>query len=416
MHLEKSLCFVNFDGDLNRISRNNKELNNQLSKNFKKIYILNLNNLRYFYGKNNYPAKNDLKLIPKNFEMVNIKTSDDFIKFSKNKKLFIVINGISKSIIDFKIFYLFKKVKARLIMLSITGQYGTKIFTDIKLKNIFVAHKHVLIKSFYYIWRILTILNIFPKIHILFESSAENIKIFNNGISRKFENYFPVFKISLYRKIIHTNSKVFDTVHNKLTNSRKKNNNKYILYIDSPIVSEGRIQREGYVGPDIKKKYYKNLFSALNYLSIIFKKKIIVSLHPSSIKSFGKIKKSFKEKSKNILVSKKRTADLLQDSSIVLFSISSAILSAVIMKKKIIALKSKYFGEYNLKINEKNVRGLKCPVIDIDSKIEISKKELEKEFIKSISSFNNLIKKRLTNNSETPSYVEIVETLKKEMT
>ena len=100
MHLEKSLCFVNFDGDLNRISRNNKELNNQLSKNFKKIYILNLNNLRYFYGKNNYPAKNDLKLIPKNFEMVNIKTSDDFIKFSKNKKLFIVINGISKSIID----------------------------------------------------------------------------------------------------------------------------------------------------------------------------------------------------------------------------------------------------------------------------------------------------------------------------
>ena len=120
MHLEKSLCFVNFDGDLNRISRNNKELNNQLSKNFKKIYILNLNNLRYFYGKNNYPAKNDLKLIPKNFEMVNIKTSDDFIKFSKNKKLFIVINGISKSIIDFKIFYLFKKVKARLIMLLIS--------------------------------------------------------------------------------------------------------------------------------------------------------------------------------------------------------------------------------------------------------------------------------------------------------
>ena len=27
MQLEKSLCFINFDGDLTRISRNNKELN-----------------------------------------------------------------------------------------------------------------------------------------------------------------------------------------------------------------------------------------------------------------------------------------------------------------------------------------------------------------------------------------------------
>ncbi len=415
MHLEKSLCFVNFDGDLNRISRNNKELNNQLSKNFKKIYILNLNNLRYFYGKNNYPAKNDLKLIPKNFEMVNIKTSDDFIKFSKNKKLFIVINGISKSIIDFKIFYLFKKVKARLIMLSITGQYGTKIFTDIKLKNIFVAHKHVLIKCFYYIWRILTILNIFPKIHILFESSAENIKIFNNGISRKFENLFPYFKISLYRKIIHVNSKVFDKFKFDLKNNKANSNKKYILYIDSPIESEGRIQREGLVSQETKKEYYKNLFSALNHLSNKFNQKIIVSLHPSSIQSFGKIKKLFKNNSKNISISKKRTVDLIKDSNIVLFSISSAILSAVVMKKKIISLKSKHFGEYNLKINQKNTQGINCPSIDIDKKISISKKELEIQFKKSIASYQKLINERLTNNTNKPSYIEIVETLKNEM-
>ena len=51
MQLEKSLCFINFDGDLNRISRNNKELNNELSKKFKKIYILNLNTLRLFNAK-----------------------------------------------------------------------------------------------------------------------------------------------------------------------------------------------------------------------------------------------------------------------------------------------------------------------------------------------------------------------------
>ena len=122
MQLEKSLCFINFDGDLTRISRNNKELNNELSKKFKKIYILNLNNLRLFYKRNIYSVKKNKGLIPKNFKVIDIKTSEDFIKFAHNKKLFIIINGISKSIIDFRIFYLFKKVKAKIIMISITGQ------------------------------------------------------------------------------------------------------------------------------------------------------------------------------------------------------------------------------------------------------------------------------------------------------
>ena len=145
-------------------------------------------------------------------------------------------------------------------MISITGQWGTKIFTDVKLKNIFIGYRHVFLKSFYYLWRILTILNFFPKIHILFESSSENIKIFNNGISRKFESLFPYFKISLYRKIIHVNSKVFDKFKFDSKNNIANRNKKYILYIDSPIESEGRIQREGLVSQETKKEYYKIYF------------------------------------------------------------------------------------------------------------------------------------------------------------
>ena len=33
-------------------------------------------------------------------------------------------------------------------MISITGQWGTKIFTDVKLKNIFIGYKHVFLKVF----------------------------------------------------------------------------------------------------------------------------------------------------------------------------------------------------------------------------------------------------------------------------
>ena len=57
------------------------------------------------------------------------------------------------------------------------------------------------LKGFYYLFRILTILNIFPKIDLLFESNTEIVHALNNGISRKFEKLFPYFKISYFRKI-----------------------------------------------------------------------------------------------------------------------------------------------------------------------------------------------------------------------
>ena len=159
-------------------------------------------------------------------------------------------------------------------MISVTSMFGTKIFVDIPLKSFFVGYKHFLKKGFYHVWRILTILNIFPKIRLLFESNKELIKAFNSGISKKFENKFPFFKISLYRKIVHVNSNVFDTYLKYAKRKKKifKNEKKFILYIDSPIDSEDRVSREGPVS-DLEKKYlYKNLFIALNKLSLVFNK------------------------------------------------------------------------------------------------------------------------------------------------
>ena len=161
-----------------------------------------------------------------------------------------------------------------------------------------------------------------------------------------------------------------------------------------------------------KNKYYDNLFNALNYISLKFKKKIIVSLHPSSIKSFNSIKKKFTKKLSHIVVSNQRTVDLIKDSSIVLFSMSSAVLSAVIFKKKIISLRSKYFGEYNLKINLKNTKGINCPFINIDQQIKFTKSKINLDFKKSISSYDDIIKRRLTNGSNKPSFIEIAEILK----
>ena len=411
MKLEKSLCYINLADDLIRFSIVHRELINELSKKFDKIYILNFHNLRIFSRKKIFSSKKNKKLIPKNFHIIDLKNSQDFLNFSKNKNLDIIMNELTKSVIDFKIFYLLKKVNARLIMISTTSMWGSNIFIDIPLKNIFRGYQHIFRKGFYYIWRFLTILNIFPKIHLLFESNAENIKVFNTGLSRKFENIFPFLKISLYRKIIHVNSKVFDTFH-KSKKKKNKIKNKYILFIDSPIDARDRVSREGPVKPDIKKKYYENLFFALNRISKTFKQKIIISLHPDMLKSFDKIRSNFNGNSKNIIVSKKRTVDLISESSIVLFCFSSAVLNAIMLKKKIISLRSKYFGYYNSLINEKNTRGINCPCIDIDKKFDISKRKISIEFKKSMYTYNSIIKRRLTNNSNKPSFVQIAEDLK----
>ncbi len=172
-----------------------------------------------------------------------------------------------------------------------------------------------------------------------------------------------------------------------------------------------RTSREGLVSSKTKEKYYENLFFALNKISLTFKSKVIVSLHPDMLKSFNQISKYFKN-NRNIVVSKKRTVDLIGNSSIVVFCFSSAVLNAVMLNKKIIGLRSKYFGRYNLSVHEKNVKGINCPFIDIDGEVNISKKEINKQFKKSMASYADLIKRRFVSKSNKPSFVEVVETLR----
>ena len=84
-------------------------------------------------------------------------------------------------------------------MISNLGNFGNKTNPEFHLSNVF-AFSHYYQKGFYYIFRILTILNLFPKIDLLFESNVKVIKAHNNGLSRKFERLFPFFKISYFRK------------------------------------------------------------------------------------------------------------------------------------------------------------------------------------------------------------------------
>jgi len=408
----KTLCFINLSDDLIRFSITNKELIFTLSKKFKKIYIINLHNLRLFKKNKKFSINKNRKFLPKNFILLDINSTLEFLNFAKNKKLIVIINSLSRSIYDFKIFYLLKKVGAKLIMISNLSMIGSKIFLEINPKNIIKGYKHVIYKGFYYVWRIFTIINIFPKIDLLLESNSEVIKAFNNGLSRKFERIFPFFKISLYRKIIRVNSISYDLLF-KLKKKNSQSRKKYILYIDSPLDNFDRVSREGPVNKIEINLFYKNLFIFLEKVSKIFNKKIIISLHPDKIKYFKKEYSQIKNSTK-ISISKKRTIDLINESKFVIFAYSSAVLHAVILKKGVLGIRSRYFGEHFLNQHKKYVKEFNFPSFSIDGDIAlISKSHILSKFDRSLKTYNNYIKKKLIYKKGLASSYEIVQIIKR---
>jgi len=286
-------------------------------------------------------------------------------------------------------------------MIMNLGNFGNKQTIDWRnLKSLKVS-EHFYRKGFYYIFRILTIINIFPKIDLLFESNTENIIGLNNGISRKIENLFPFFEIAYFRKIIKINSVYFNLIKKK--KNIKKNNR--IIFIDTPINHPDRLERGGGASNKEIIIYYKKLNNALSHISSIFKKEIIICLHPNNKKEI----KYFK----NFKISKNTTMEEIPNCEIAIFTLSSAILNAVILNKKIINLESSHFGKYLNDFRKKYVNSLKLFSLNIDKNINLDSKICTKKMNKSINCYKNYIRSKLLPDGDNPPNDKIIKMIKK---
>ena len=142
-----------------------------------------------------------------------------------------------------------------------------------------------------------------------------NIK---NGFSNKIDNFFNTKKISYYKNIIKVNSKSFDYIKSKNIKCKSK---KFIIYVDMPLDHADRTDREGSFSLAEKKKFHKNLDSFLNFLSKLLKQKIIICPHPKQ--------KNAKKIFPNFEIAKKRTVELIPNASLIIFTESSVIASAM---------------------------------------------------------------------------------------
>lgn len=384
--------------DYKKFYNQNKELIKELSISFSEIYIINLINLKLFSKKENVENEN---IFPPNFKCINFKNSFEFLKFFI-KKNFVAIQFLSKNPDFFKIFFLIKLVKIKNVMIMNLSNFGNKQTPDFNRKNIF-AFKHYYQKGFYYVFRILTIINIFPKIDLLFESNKEVITAINNGLSRKFEKKFPVFKISYFRNVELVNSIFYDQFTRQIKEESKSDRG-YILYVDVPIDHGDRLLREGKVDKNEKINFYKNLRNFLRDFSTIFNLDVVVGLHPSSKDGFNFLSE-FK-------ISKQRTIDLIPNCEIALFTHSSLISSAVFYKKKILSINSKYLGDYISDLTNKYRNSLKLHSVSIDEKFYESRVSCENKMLSSINYYQEYIDKKLKPDGENLSNEKIVSKIK----
>lgn len=410
MDKKKILCFITVQKDLRRIFYQYNKLFKELSGYFGKFYIIDLSNFVIFQKKTKKPLKYKKNLLPKNVEIISFKNTFDFYNFSKNKKLIAISNAISKSSpADFKIHYMLKKINAALIFINMNGRIGGNISFDFKLKNIFKVKLHFFLKGFYYLWRFLTVINIFNKIDILFTCSKDEIKIFNQGFSKKFEKITGL-RVFLYRKIVRINNETISNIIENKNHNIKNKRNKYIVFADTPIDHLDRTTREGPVSKSILSKYYKNLFNHLDSLSKKINKKVLITLHPNKINNPSKEIKKL-QKSKNFILSKKKTIEVIKDAEIFIYSVSSSITHAIVYNKRVICIQSKYLGSHFLEVINRYNRYLNFFNLNIDDKFNLPNNynELMDESRKKYKKFIN---NRLTDGTNISCYRKIAKIIK----
>ena len=377
---EKVFSLITADSDTNKIISSNKILLNSLSLKFKKIYVLNLYNLRLFTKKQAIKNNN----LPKFIIEKNFRNDEEFKIFAENKEIISVV-FLGKDLTYFKIYYILKKFNIRLIMVMYLSQIGNEPTVNINFKYLFKAYKLYFYKGFYRLFRILTILNIFPKVDILFESNLSVINYIKNSRSRAIEKVIPKLNLSYFKEVVLVNSIYFDKL--KIFNKSKIKKKNQIIYIDTHINHLDREIREGKINNSEIDFFYNNLKNFFKKISTLYKMPIIICKHPKN-----NLNHIFY---KNFKISKLSTDEEIANSRIVIFCLSSAILNAILLKKKIININSKYLGEYMSNINRQYVEALGLVSINIDKKSKIIKKKLDSCLEDSIKKYDNYIKNKL---------------------
>ncbi len=375
----------------------NKEIYDEIYKKFGNFYILDLSNYKLFERNRSFSKKK----IPSYVKVFKPKNLNEFFTFFKNKT-FIAFNNIGKTFSFFRIYYLLSRINLKQILLMNIGYPENEVELQENNQKIYLNNfiYYLSRKISYILFRLLTVISIFPKIDVYFECSRSIINHMNNVPSKKIEKIIPFLRLAYFKKIYSINCRAYSNQY--------KLSNRYICFIDGYFAHQDRIIREGKVDLYQKKKYYDYLNNLFIYLNKVFKKKIIICIHPKNDDKY------FKKKFKKFKILRFKTNQIIKDSYIVLFHESSSVLDAIIYGKKIISLNSTLLGKYLQNRIESYTRLFGIKSLDLEKKYSFKKNALLKELNSDNKKIKKYIKSNLVTDKNKLGKHKVIEVIKKE--
>tara|TARA_B100001057_G_C22823886_1_gene940541 strand:- start:443 stop:1705 length:1263 start_codon:yes stop_codon:yes gene_type:complete len=366
-----------------------ENLYRKVCKNFNKFYFINLINII-----DDKKSKNDNSFIKKNFpKNLIIFTPKNFseLKFFLRDKEIITFISLGRELKYFKTLYILKKFNCKIMInLSIgyTGQTNFSVNYKLGLtQKLNFFFKYFLNKKLIWVlFRFLVLINIFPKVEILFDGSKKNIKTYQDYLFHKLKKKIPFLNLSYIKEVRHVTFRSYEILEKHVKNLEEK----YIVFLDSGLDHGDTTQFENKKTQDIKCQYYFSLEKVLSKISKIYKKKIIICLHPKTDKD------DVKKYIKNISIKQHQTSYYIKKSYLVAFHDSSSILDAIFLRKKIINLRSSLMGDYYKLSNKKYSKLIKIPVINLSNQSNLSKKYIDIFFKNKKKLYKNYLNNFLT--------------------
>jgi hypothetical protein len=389
--MTKNICFVtNFDS-IEATLNTHKYLLQTLSIKFDNIYLLDSNRFKFFKKRKKKTIGRLIK--EKNIKEININTFRSLKSFF-NKNNTVIINNIGKNLEDLRFLFFVSLIKIPQVQIlntdvvSYERRYEKNLFIILK----FIFKKKIIPKFITF----LSVIRILSKIDICFTTKKFQL----NQINKKFlfdENF------NYIKKSILINSLAYD-IYKRQTKKIRKNN---ILYIDYNVNHQDTVDLRGRLSKKIENAHYKRVNIILKKLENLYKKKVIVSIHPLySLKYTQKYLPGFK-------INKFNTFELIRDSEIVVFFNSTVINYAFLMNKKIINFSSNQLGE-NTKV-ESNIFPSRSGILKLDifKEFDYSKKKLEKLFKSAVPKNKAFVKTYLKPDNNTVGLDKIVDVINK---
>ena len=402
MKNKKYLAWIFSDVSLNKILTVNSFLINQLCENFEKIYFINMYKLKIFtnwpfYEKEfSHEVDNKLK-VPNNIEIFIPKTTKDFKDFMIGKEL-IAINKIGRLLSDLKINFLLGRHPIKQVQIQNIGFYNT----DLKLLNNSFWKNLTFKLNKYYGHKLYVLLSNFglvSKMQIRFTSSSEIIDIINKSFVKKI-----LFNLKLFyvKEFVLINSRSFDIFKkNKIETSEYK-----IVLMDYNLNAPEVVAYQGNLDQINIEKHYYYLNKLTNNLSNMYNKKVVVCIHPGD--NLELKKKYFP----NLEVVQYQTRENVYKAFLVLFIESSAIVDAILLKKRILTLISNFSGENVINHSLRWVKTVGFLSINIEDEIKIDNNQLLSELEDAKKKYSNYIKSYLAPDGNNIGCEKIIKTLK----